>query len=65
MAYRRVEVGALHGELKEVKSGLSEKDRIVVEGLQRVRPGITVQPTEAKPTPKDVKPTPKDVKATK
>ncbi len=65
VAYRRVEVGALHGELREVKSGLSEKDRVVVEGLQRVRPGIAVQPAEAKPTPNDVKPTPNDVKATK
>ena len=52
---RLVQIGSLHGELREVKSGLSEKDRVVLEGLQRIRPGITVKPKEAKATPSDVK----------
>ena len=55
VAYRRVEIGSLHGDLREIKSGLAEKDRVVLEGLQRIRPGIAVQPNDAKPTPKDVK----------
>ena len=38
--YRRVEIGSLHGDLREIKSGLSAKDRVVLEGLQRVQPGI-------------------------
>jgi RND family efflux transporter MFP subunit len=47
--YRRVETGSLHGRLRVIKSGLSEGDRVVVQGLQRIdRPGIKV-------TPKDVK----------
>jgi RND family efflux transporter MFP subunit len=52
---RQVQIGSLHGELREIKSGLSEKDRVVLEGLQRVRPGIVVRPKDAKATPSDVK----------
>jgi membrane fusion protein, multidrug efflux system len=55
--YRRVEVGSIHRGLCEIKSGLSEKDRVVVEGLQRIPAGKDkkVRPIEAKPTPKDLK----------
>lgn len=45
--YRKVEVGSLQGKLRVVKSGATESDQIVVEGLQRVRPGIKVQPKNA------------------
>jgi RND family efflux transporter MFP subunit len=55
VTYRPVQIGSPHGGLREIKSGLSENDRVVVDGLQRVRPGIVVKPTEAKPTPKDSK----------
>jgi RND family efflux transporter MFP subunit len=51
---RRVKIGALDGPLRVVLEGLSASDRIVVNGLQRVRPGVTVKPTlkEIEP-PKD------------
>jgi multidrug efflux system membrane fusion protein len=44
-AYREVGLGAESGGLRIVKSGLKSGDRIVVEGLQRVRPGAVVNPT--------------------
>jgi membrane fusion protein, multidrug efflux system len=78
VTYRRVQIGSLHGGLREIKSGLSQSDRVVLDGLQRVRPGITVKPKkgnpapdggtpapkDGKPAPTVEKPTPKDVKPT-
>ena len=62
--YRRVQIGSLHGILRVIKSGLDEKDRVVLDNLQRVQPGKPVQPKEVKATPQDVKAAVKDVKAT-
>ena len=45
VAYRRVELGGTVGELRLVTSGLKPGERIVVNGLQRIRPGATVAPT--------------------
>jgi RND family efflux transporter MFP subunit len=46
--YRRVELGALlDGGLRVIPSGLSKDDWVVVNGLQRTRPGATVQPKRA------------------
>lgn len=42
---RRVKTGALDGSLRVVVDGLTASDRIVVNGLQRARPGATVKPT--------------------
>lgn len=42
---RRVKVGALDGGLRVVLEGLTPTDRIIVNGLQRARPGVTVKPT--------------------
>lgn len=43
-AHRRVvELGTLHGRLRVVKSGLKADEKIVVNGLQRVRDGAKVQ----------------------
>jgi multidrug efflux system membrane fusion protein len=42
---RFVELGASIDGLRVVKSGLAAGDVIVVNGLQHVRPGITVKPT--------------------
>jgi RND family efflux transporter MFP subunit len=42
---RRVKIGTLDGAMRVVTEGLSEADRIVVNGLQRARPGATVKPT--------------------
>jgi RND family efflux transporter MFP subunit len=44
VVYRRVKVGALHGGLREVTEGLKPGERVIVNGLQRVRPGVTVNP---------------------
>lgn len=43
-AWREVTLGAMAGNLRIVKSGLENGERIVVSGLQRVRPGIVVTP---------------------
>ncbi len=43
-AYREVRLGADEGGLRVVESGLKAGERIVVNGLQRVRPGDLVTP---------------------
>jgi len=40
--HRTVKLGPLNGGLRVVRDGLSPADRIVVRGLQRVRPGAIV-----------------------
>jgi len=47
---RRIEVGEQKGPQIVVKSGLEEGDRVIVGGQQKVRPGITVEPSEVKDT---------------
>ncbi len=42
--YRPVTVGDLHGSLREVVDGLKPGERVVVNGLLRVRPGVAVEP---------------------
>jgi multidrug efflux system membrane fusion protein len=42
--YREVTLGAPVDGLRVVRSGLRSGERIVVNGLQRVRPGAVVQP---------------------
>jgi RND family efflux transporter MFP subunit len=41
---RPVQVGALHDGLREVIDGLQPGERIVVNGLQQVQPGMNVEP---------------------
>lgn len=41
--YRKVTLGVLQGSLREIKSGLVPGDRVVVNGMQRVRPGDKVR----------------------
>jgi multidrug efflux system membrane fusion protein len=43
-AYREVTLGALADRLRIVTSGLAAGERIIVNGLQRVRPGDVVAP---------------------
>ena len=43
--YRPIETGRVLAGLRVVKSGLDSGDVVVVNGLQRVRPGVTVAPT--------------------
>lgn len=44
VAYRPVELGPKLEGLRIVRSGLAKGESIVVNGLQRVRPGSQVQP---------------------
>jgi RND family efflux transporter MFP subunit len=45
VASRPVRTGALHDGLREVTDGLKPGERIIVTGLQQVRPGATVELT--------------------
>jgi multidrug efflux pump subunit AcrA (membrane-fusion protein) len=42
--YRPVQLGARHGGLREVTEGLAADAWVIVNGLQRARPGATVAP---------------------
>jgi multidrug efflux system membrane fusion protein len=52
-AYREVTLGSQAQGLRIVTSGLKPNERIVVNGLQRIRPGAVVKP---EPVAMDVKP---------
>ncbi len=45
---RKVVVGEQRGADIVITSGLAEGDRVIVNGQQKVRPGIVVEPSEAK-----------------
>lgn len=45
LAYREVQMGPTYEGLRVIRSGLKAGEIIVVNGLQRVRPGDTVAPT--------------------
>ncbi len=52
---RRVQVGQVHDGFRAIVAGVEKDDQVIVRGLHRVRPGMTVQPEPqaAKPeTPK-------------
>jgi len=42
---RPLHLGALHDGLREITDGLKPGERVIVNGLQQVRPGLTVEPT--------------------
>jgi RND family efflux transporter MFP subunit len=44
LEYRAIETGPLVDGLRVVRAGLAAGERVVVNGLQRVRPGMTVTP---------------------
>ena len=46
---RRIQLGQSTPTIASVISGLSPGEKVVVEGLQRVRPGVTVAPGPASP----------------
>lgn len=46
---RGVEVTRALGDKWLLKTGLEDGDRVIVSGLQKIQPGITVSPEEAKP----------------
>jgi RND family efflux transporter MFP subunit len=43
---RKVELGDLHDGLREIKSGIKAAERYIIEGIQQVVPGTTVEPHE-------------------
>ena len=48
--YRPLTLGPPHDDgLRIVRQGLGPSDRIVVDGVQRVRPGLTVAPEQVAP----------------
>ncbi len=46
VVYRAVELGPLRDGLRVITKGVGRDDRLIVNGLQRVRPGVTVDPKE-------------------
>jgi multidrug efflux system membrane fusion protein len=52
VVYRPVKIGAAHEQLRVVENnGLKPDERIVVSGLQRIRPGIEVTPKPVEQAP--------------
>lgn len=49
VSIRRVVLGDQHGIYYVVESGLSEGERVIFQGVQKVRPGMMVAPTLASP----------------
>ncbi|HEY1608036.1 MAG TPA: efflux RND transporter periplasmic adaptor subunit [Paraburkholderia sp.] len=43
VAYRAVQLGGEQGNLRVIASGLKEGDRVIVNGIQRVQPGLQVR----------------------
>jgi membrane fusion protein (multidrug efflux system) len=48
---RRVKVGATEGTQAVIQDGLKEGERVIVEGIQKVRPGMVVAAAEAPAAP--------------
>ena len=44
VVYREVQIGAFENGLRVIESGLAPGERFIINGLQRVKPGDTVQP---------------------
>ena len=51
--YRQVVPGGATGGLRVIRQGLAEGERVIVEGQQRVRPGMAVQPVEVPMDPRE------------
>jgi RND family efflux transporter MFP subunit len=49
VVYRAVTLGPQEGRLRVIEKGLSAEDRVIVRGLQRVRPGVKVAAKPAEP----------------
>jgi RND family efflux transporter MFP subunit len=43
---RTVTLGALFGRMRAITQGITDQDRVIINGLQRARPGIKVNATE-------------------
>jgi RND family efflux transporter MFP subunit len=44
VASHPVRLGSLHNGLREITDGLKRGERVVVDGIQNVQPGVTVEP---------------------
>jgi RND family efflux transporter MFP subunit len=51
VAYRRVKVGRLYEGLRVITEGITATDKVVITGLQRIRPGVDVTETLLKEMP--------------
>jgi len=60
---RPVQLGSSEEGLRVIREGLSPADRVVVKGLQRIRPGIKVDPVEEKITVKKKELVPEEYEA--
>lgn len=59
VVYRTVKLGQLFGTMRVVEEGVSPQDRVIVSGIQRVRPDVPVKPKPANiPTVAEVNPAP-------
>ena len=47
VVFRPVQLGAVHDGLRVVTEGLKPGERVIIDGLQRVRPGSVVRPSRA------------------
>ena len=57
--FRQVTAGSSVGELRVIEKGLSEGETVVIEGLQKIKPGMTVKPETASQKSKKAAPSPK------
>lgn len=53
VVYRAVKVGSLQDRWRVIQEGVNPGERVIVSGLQRVRPGVRVQPSEDDTPAKD------------
>jgi RND family efflux transporter MFP subunit len=44
VVFRPVQLGPMHEGLRVISEGLTAGERVIIDGLQRVRPGVTVSP---------------------
>jgi membrane fusion protein (multidrug efflux system) len=47
VSQRRIDTGAVSGGFTAVPTGLQEGDLVITEGLNKVRPGVTVDAVPA------------------
>jgi RND family efflux transporter MFP subunit len=65
---RPIQLGALQDGLREITDGLKPGERVIVNGLQQVRPGVTVKPKLVdmpRPNPKSETRNPKQIQISK
>jgi RND family efflux transporter MFP subunit len=68
VVFRPIRVGELHAGLRAIEDGLKPGERVIVNGLQLVRPGITVEPKLVdmpKPNSKSEAQNPKQIQMSK